>query len=160
MKQPIVLLIALLTLVTASVASRTALGDVPLGSGDPFPAFQAEDQHGVAYTFAPGTRVILIAFEMSAARAANRYLAAQPQGFLDAHRAVYIANIYGMPGIGRHFALPKMRRYPHRIVLADGRDQLTPFPHRAERVTVLTLDGAGVIRTVGYWDPEEALTLP
>ncbi len=131
-----------------------------LGPGDAFPAFESTDQHGVAYTFEPGTQVVLIAFEMSAAKAANRYLAAQPATYLDDHQAVYIANIYGMPAIGRHFALPKMRKYPQRIVLADGEDLLSPFPRQEKRVTVLGLDDAGMIRTVGYWNPEEALVFP
>ncbi|MGE0621930.1 MAG: hypothetical protein AB7I04_10100 [Pseudomonadales bacterium] len=149
-----------LVMLVCGLLSRTALGGALLGPGDPFPPFQAEDQHGKAYTFEPGARAVLIAFQMSAAKAANRYLAEQPAEYLDDHAAVYIANIYGMPGIGRRFALPKMRTYPHRIVLADGKDLLTPFPQQAERVTVLSLDEAGVIRSVSYWNPETALVLP
>jgi hypothetical protein len=135
-------------------------GTPPLGPGDAFPPFQAEDQHGQVYTFEPGIRVVLIAFEMAAAKAGNHYLAAQPARFLDDHQAVWITNIYGMPGIGRHFALPKMRKYPQRIILADGKDLLTPFPRQDERVTVLELDDSGVIRSVGYWNPEQPLTFP
>lgn len=145
---------------TTVLSGPFALGEALLGVGDPFPAFHAADQHGVDYTFEPGTRAVLIAFEMSAAKAANRYLSAQPATFLDDHGAVYIANIYGMPGIGRHFALPKMRKYPQRIILADGKDLLSAFPRQQERVTVLGLDDTGAIRTVGYWNPEEALVLP
>ena len=151
----------LLALLAASLAGAPVHAAEILGPGDPFPAFEASDQHGEAYTFEPGTRAVLIAFEMSAAKAANHVFAAEPEDYLDDHDAVYIANIYGMPGIGRHFALPKMRKYPHRIILADGKDLLTPFPHEDKRVTVLELDGAGVIRSVGYWNPgEEPLSLP
>jgi len=46
------------------------------------------------------------------------------------------------------------------VVLADGKDLLTPFPQQAGRVTVLSLDEAGVIRSVSYWNPETALVLP
>lgn len=138
-----------------------ARADGMLAAGDAFPAFEASDQHGIAYVFEPGTRMVLIAFEMGAAKAANRVLADQSPSFLDDHQAVYIANIHGMPGIGRRFALPKMRRYPHRIVLADDATLLTPFPHRKGLVTVLNLDAAAVIRSVSYWNPgEKPLSLP
>jgi hypothetical protein len=57
-----------------------------------------------------------------------------------------------MPGIGRFFALPKMRKYSHRIILGDDASLLTPYPQQVAKVTVLTLRG-GVVQEVRYWDP-------
>jgi hypothetical protein len=156
-KQPIALALMMTGLLLGGPARA---GDL-LTTGDTFPALQAVDQHGEAYVFEPGTNAVLIAFEMGAARAANRLLAEQSPEYLDDHQAVYVANIYGMPGIGRRFALPKMRKYPHRIVLADEENLLTPFPHRKGLITVLELDDAAVIRSVSFWNPtEEPLSLP
>jgi len=151
----------LLLLMFVAPASASAPAGEALGPGDVFPDFTASDQHGEAYAFEPGTRLVLIAFEMGAAKAGNKALAARPETYLAEHRAVYIANIHGMPGIGRRFAIPKMRKYPHRIILADEKDLLTPFPHQKDRVTVLELSCDGVITTVSYWNPrEDALSLP
>lgn len=148
-------------LLTGLLFGSSAGAGETLATGDAFPLFEATDQHGEAYVFEPGTRTFLIAFEMGAAKAANRVLAEQPPEYLDHHRAVYVANIHGMPGIGRRFALPKMRKYPHRIVLADGKDLLEPFPHRKGLVTVLHLDDTAAIRSVDFWNPaEESLVLP
>lgn len=152
--------IATLLWVAALLLGSPALGAESLNTGDPFPPFTAQDQHGVPFNFEPGIQTVLIAFEMGSSKAANRVLAELPEDYLDEHSAVYVSNIHGMPGIGRRFALPKMRKYPHRIVLADEENLLAPFPHRKGLVTVLELDDAGMIQSVGYWNPgEEPLIL-
>ena len=120
-----------------------------LSVGDVFPEFQARDQHDRNYVFEPGVRVVLIAFDMSPAKKANKFLAGQPADYLDRNQAVYVANIHGMPGIGRHFALPKMKKYPHRIILADAENLLSPFPSKEKRITVIRLNE----QAIDYWDP-------
>ena len=64
-----------------------------------------------------------------------------------------IANIHGMPGVGRMFALPKMKKYSHRIILGDDADLITRFPEQTGKVTVLTLDGDKVT-AIRFWTPE------
>jgi hypothetical protein len=50
------------------------------------------------------------------------------------------------------FAMPKMKKYAHRIVLGDEENLLAPFPQEAGKVTVLKLNN-GMVSAVGYWDP-------
>ena len=126
----------------------------PLKVGDPFPAFTAKDQHEKDYQFTNSTRHVLITFDMATGKKVNKALAAEGAEFLDKHHAVYIANIHGMPGIGRFFALPKMRKYPHRIILADQEHLLDPFPQKPDQATYLTLDAKAVIQSVEFWDPQ------
>ena len=156
MKRPAcaALLLALAALAAVSPSAGAAGSAELLKPGDRFPGFAAEDQHGAAYRFQPGTRAVLIAFDMGSARAANKVLAALGSGYLDDRQAVYVANIHGMPGIGRRFALPKMRKYPHRIVLADDETLLSPFPQQDGRITVVRLDDAGVVVRIDFWDPK------
>jgi hypothetical protein len=123
--------------------------------GDSIPKFVAKDQHGVTYEFKPITRVLFIAFEMSTGKEANRVLEKKGATFLHDAKAVFISNIHGMPAIGRAFALPKMRKYPHRIILADEEKLLDPFPKQKDRVTVLTLDSNIKIKSIKFWDPEK-----
>ena len=63
-----------------------------------------------------------------------------------------MANIHGMPGIGRMFAMPKMRKYVHRIILGDDEALIAKFPEQKGKVTVLKIDG-GKISSVRYWKP-------
>lgn len=121
--------------------------------GSKITSFKAQDQHGVAYEFeAAKTQFLLVSFDMETGKKANAALTAQGSEFLTNKKAVYVANIYGMPGIGRFFALPKMRKYAHRIILGDDATLLTPYPQQVGKVTVLTLRG-GEVQEVRYWDP-------
>jgi len=115
--------------------------------------FQAKDQHGAEYAFeAKSTNFLLVSFDMETGKKANAALNAQGAAYLPSKKAVYVANIFGMPGIGRMFAMPKMKKYAHRIVLGDEENLLAPFPQEAGKVTVLKLNN-GIVSAVGYWDP-------
>lgn len=129
-----------------------AMADV-YKKGSKVSAFKANDQHGKAYEFeAAKTKFLLVSFDMETGKKANAALASQGADFLTNKKAVYVANIFGMPGVGRMFALPKMRKYPHRIILGDDANLLTSYPQQANKVTVLTVSG-GVVKNIRYWDP-------
>jgi len=136
------------------VATTTAHADGLLQIGDRFPEFSASDQYEVEYHFEPGTRTVLVAFDMAGGKAANKRLAAQGPGFLEDHDAVYVSNVYGMPAIGRYFAFRKMRKYPQRIVLADDEHLLDAFPRKEGRVTVIHLDDSAVVASILFWNPD------
>ena len=48
--------------------------------------------------------------------------------------------------------MPKMKKYNHRIILADDAALIARFPAQAGKVTVLTLSG-GKVQSVTYWTP-------
>jgi len=133
------------------VAARAA----PLAVGDAVPAIAANDQHGVAFQFTNGVRFLLIATEMGCSKSANQKLAAAGAGFLEQHHAAYLVDIHTMPAVARVFALPKMRKYPQRIVLVDTADVLTAFPAQPGRVTVLALTPAGRVEKISFWNPAQ-----
>ena len=91
-----------------------------LAVGDAVPAFSAKDQFGKEFKFAPGLRFLVLGFEMGAAKQANLKLAGLGGGWLEKRGAVYVMDIHTMPAVARLFALPKMRKYPQRIVLAEA----------------------------------------
>ena len=124
-----------------------------LSVGDAVPAIAANDQHGTAFQFTNGLRFLLVATEMAASKSANQKLAAQGAGFLEQHQAAYLMDIHTMPGVARVFALPKLRKQPHRIVLVDTADALAAFPVQPGRVTVLALTPAGRVQKISFWDP-------
>lgn len=124
-----------------------------LAAGDPVPAISANDQHGVPFTFTNGIQYLLIAMEMGPATTANHKLADEGVGFLEKHGAVYLMDIHTMPTIGRFFAVPKMRKYPERIVFIDAPHVMDWVPVKTGSLTVLALTPTGHIAKISYWNP-------
>jgi len=133
------------------LSARTA----PLAVGDAVPAFAAPDQHGREFHFSSTNRLqfLLVATEMACGKAANLKLAEQGADFLETNHAAYLMDIHTMPAVARLFALPKLRKYPQRIVLMESSATLALFPGQPGRVTVLALTAEGRIRKISYWNP-------
>jgi len=143
----------ILNLSLLAVFAATVL-HAELQTGDTLPAFTVQDQHEVEYTLGDDVRYVIVSFDMSSGKAANKYLEEKGKYFLPEHSAVFLSNIYGMPWIGRKFALPKMRKYPHRILLADSETLLEDYPQEEDKVTVLQLDPDHKIVSINFWNPE------
>ena len=124
-----------------------------LSVGDLVPTISAKDQHGNEFVFTNGTQFLLVVTEMGSAKTANHKLAEQGAGFLEIHHAVYLMDIHTMPGIARMFALPKMRKYPQRIVLVDSAETLAAFPTKPDCVTALAVTPSGRIGKITFWNP-------
>jgi len=122
--------------------------------GDAVPLLAARDQYGTNFILTTNFQYLLIVKEMACAKTVNHKLAAQGTGFLEKHQAAYLMDIHTMPGIARFFALPKMRKYPERIVLVDTADALARIPVQDSEVTVLTLTPDLRIKKISYWNPD------
>jgi hypothetical protein len=127
---------------------------MPLAVGDAVPGFSANDQHGTEFVFTNSVRFLLVATERTVGTAANHMLAEQGDGFMESHQAVYVMDIHTMPSAARFFALPKMRKYPQRIVLAETAGTLAWVPTQQDRATVLALTPAGRVQRISYWNPD------
>lgn len=126
--------------------------------GDTLEPFEVKDAKEGSFVYAPGELAYLIvSYEMAPGKAVNGYLEKKPADYLESHRAAFMANIHGMPAIGRFFALPKMKKYPHRILLADSETLLTRHPIKDGRVTVFSFDAKGVIKEIRQLDPATEL---
>lgn len=144
------------SLVTTLAATFLATGfslAAPYEKGQQVEPFTAKDQHEQAFTFKPAdTRYLLVSHDMETGKKANAALTALGKDYLGSKKAIYMANIFGMPGVGRMFAIPKMKKYNHRIILADDAALIAHFPAQAGKVTVLSLSG-GKVQSVTYWTP-------
>ncbi len=142
----------------SAVALAAACGVVtafaaPYEKGQKLESFKAEDQFGTEYTFDPAaTRFLLVSHDMDTGKKANAALTALGKEYLPGKGAVYFANIHGMPGIGRMFAIPKMKKYSHRIILGDDEALIARFPEQAGKVTVLKVS-SGKVQSVTFWTP-------
>jgi hypothetical protein len=127
-----------------------AFADV-LKVGDKIPAITAKDQHDVPYVFTNGTAYLLFALDMDSAKAANHKLADAGAGFLEQHGAAYLMDVHTMPAIAKFFAIPKMQKYPERIVLIDTEHTLDWVPAKPGSLTVLKLTPEARIEKISYW---------
>lgn len=138
--------------VTTALALVPANAD-PYANGSKVESFSAKTQHDKEFTFKPAeTRFLLVTHDMETGKKANAVLTTVGPENLSNKKVVYLANIYGMPGVGRMFALPKMRKYSHTIILGDDAELIAKFPQEQNKVTVLKLSG-GKVTSVKYWDP-------
>lgn len=155
MRSTLHLLVALFLL--APALTHATATPAPYAIGEKLAAFSTRDQHDKPFVYDGSARLVIVSFAMGTGKAANAFFERQPPGFLAQHHALFIANIHGMPGIARAFALPKMRKYPHRILLADAEDFLIRYPQQDDRLTVLTLDDSGAIAAIRFVDPRKEL---
>ena len=123
---------------------------------DTIKTFSLPDQFDKKHTINQEIRTIIISFEKSTGKTVSEFLASKEPDFLQKHQAVFIADISEMPAfVTKYFALPKMRKYKHKILLIykenDGR-----FIQKDELSTVYTLD-KGVVKTIGYSTSQEDL---
>ena len=140
-------------LVTTFALAVLPASAAPYADGQRVESFQAKDQFDNAFTFKPSDyRYLLVSHDMETGKKANAALSPLGKDYLASKKAVYMANIFGMPGIGRMFAMPKMKKYNHKIILADDAALIARFPEQAGKVTVLTLSG-GKVSSIGYWTP-------
>lgn len=149
----IVLIKKATALIAATLLGTAISFAAPYSAGQKIESFQAKDQFEKEYTFKPSeTRYLLVSHDMETGKKANAALDALGKDYLPGKKAVYVANIHGMPGIGRMFAMPKMKKYSHRIILGDDADLIAKFPEEKGKVTVLTISD-GKVGSIKYWTP-------
>jgi hypothetical protein len=125
----------------------------PYEVGSKVEPFTAKDQHDQAFTLKPAdTSYLLVTHDMDTGKQANAVLTTVGPENLKRDKVVYLANIHGMPGVGRMFALPKMRKYSHTIILGDDAGLIAKFPAENGKVTVIKLS-KGKVASVKYWTP-------
>jgi hypothetical protein len=150
----IVLIKKATALIAATLLGTAISFAAPYATGQKVESFQAKDQFEKEYTFKPSeTRYLLVSHDMETGKKANAALDALGKDYLPGKKAVYVANIHGMPGIGRMFAMPKMKKYSHRIILGDDANLIAKFPEEKGKVTVLAISD-GKVTSIKYWSPE------
>jgi hypothetical protein len=118
--------------------------------GQSVPPLELKDQFGTKHILKAMPHTLLMAFEKGTGTTANEYLAAQDKGYLNAHNAVFVADISGMPSfITKAFAIPKMQKYPHIVLLIDDEELGLKFPGKEEKITVIKFKG-NVVESIDY----------
>jgi hypothetical protein len=110
----------------------------PYTVGQSVSSLELEDQHGNHTTLTAMPKTLIMAYEKGTGATVNEYLNAQDKEYLNKYNAVFIADISQMPGlVTKLFALPKMRKYIHTVLLIQDEHQGLQFPSKEEKITVL-----------------------
>lgn len=100
------------------------------------------DQFGKKVVLKSMPKTLIMAFEKGTGATVNEYLATQDKGYLAKHKTVFVADISQMPNfITETFALPKMRKYPHTVLLIRDEEQGLNFPGEDGKITVMKFRG-------------------
>lgn len=111
---------------------------VPYTVGQSVAPLELEDQHGNHTTLTAMPKTLIMAYEKGTGATVNEYLNAQDKGYLKKYNAAFVADISQMPGlVTKLFALPKMRKYVHTVLLIQDEQQGLQFPSKEEKITVM-----------------------
>jgi hypothetical protein len=145
-------LVIYLTLIT----TFNAFAD-QLKIGDSLPDNEFLDQHGQSHRLDSTIQLLIFAHTKDTGSMMTDILADAVPDHLLKQKAVYIADISGMPSlIARIFALPKMRKIGSPIYLVREEDQADWMPKQVDRLTLVTLSESHV-RDISYIDSEETI---
>lgn len=141
------------------LASSSIYADM-LQVGKALPTIELKNQHGKVIKVGDNVKTIVFAVEKTPSDLINSFLMKKDATFLANNKAYFIADISGMPSmITKMFAIPKMKKRPYDILLADKGEQskVLTIPRKKNFVTVLKI-AAGKIREIEFVDKVEQLT--
>lgn len=128
--------------VIVSLMVALSLWAAPYKVGQSVMPLDLSDQHGKRYTLKMMPKTLIMAFEKGTGATVNEYLTLQEKGYLAKNKAAFVADISQMPKfITESFALPKMRKYTHTVLLIQDEEQGLNFPAQDGKVTVMKFRG-------------------
>jgi len=129
------------------VLFATVASAEPYAVGGTLRPFSLADQHGARASVGEEVRLLLLSRDMGAGDIVKGALGDADQRFLDERRAVYLADVSGMPAmIRRMFALPKMRKRPYRVLIDEDGTVARDFPRVEGKPTLVLLDRLRITR--------------
>ena len=134
-------------LLVALIATSLFSGEIK--QDDKLRVFVLPDQFGTYHTVDRHTQTIIVSFEKDTGKDVNTFLASKDSNYLKKNSAVFIANISKMPAIiTRMFAMPKLKKYKHTILLINNDDD-DRFSAKEEKITIYKLENS-VVKKIYY----------
>lgn len=128
--------------IVMAVLAAASIWAAPYSVGQSVSPLDLNDQFGKRHSLKVMPHTLIMAFEKGTGATVNEYLAAQGKGYLTKVNAAFIADISQMPNfITQAFALPKMRKYPHVVLLIQDEEQGLKFPAEEDKITVMKFRG-------------------
>jgi hypothetical protein len=118
----------------------------PLDINDTLPTITLEDQFGETHTIDKNISKIIITFDKKSSVLANKFISMRKDSshYLDTKNMAFIANISAMPSlITKLFAMPKMKKYKHKILLIDDDDN-DMFLSQKKHISIYELENSKI----------------
>jgi len=126
--------------------------------GDALPPCALTDAHGAPASRSADCRWAALAMDRKAGVVAKRWLADKPAGYLAARRIDFIVEISDMsPRFAQNSALPRLRKYRFRVLVANDAAWRARIPHERGKLTLLAFDESGVVTEVRLVDDPDAV---
>ncbi|WP_434577284.1 hypothetical protein J3P95_11050 [Pseudomonas sp. Z5-35] len=156
MRRMILLIGVLLSFnVLAQDSAQSKVLNQPKDSNQPVVKWTLLDQNDKAYTLNDSAQVLLIARSMSAAELLDAAMEGQPEGYLEAHHIVYVADIEKMPSLVKIVAVPAMRSAKYRIMLDQDGRVASRYGGDRDTVQWLALNNGAVVSEQRFADAEK-----
>lgn len=117
--------------------------------GNDLPTLTIKDQFEKEHTVDANIKTIIFSATKSEGVTIKEFLLAKDKDYLTTNKAVYVADITGMPSlITKFIAMPKMKDYPFPVLLVDEAHK-TLFPVKEDMISVISLEN-GKITDIKY----------
>jgi hypothetical protein len=123
----------------------------PINIGDTLPDITLKDQFGNTHTIDKNISKIIITFDKKSSLLANKFISMKKESshYLSEHNMAFVANISKMPSlITKLFAMPKMKKYEHTILLIND-DENDMFLSERKHISIYELKD-GKVKDIKY----------
>ena len=118
---------------------------------------EMKDQHDQTVAINEQTNLILFAAGKSTSALMSKTLEDLPPTILKDKKAIYVADISGMPGfITKMVAIPKMQKRPYTIAILRDEAQSKLFPQKDDAITVIKLK-SGKVTEINFVTKQEEI---
>ncbi len=139
----------LLSILFLSISFSVSAQTLTVGAS--LPSLSLSDQHDQVVTTSQDLQMILFAGEKGTSELMTKVLDGLPPSTLKDKKAIYIADISGMPGfITKMVALPRMQKLPYQIALIRDAKDAEWLPKKPQHVTVVKIQ-QGKIVAIDYF---------
>jgi hypothetical protein len=119
---------------------------------------ELKDQHDQTVAINEQTNLVLFAAGKSTSALMSKVLEDLPPTTLKDKKAIYVADISGMPGfITKMIAIPKMQKRPYTIAILRDETQSKLFPQKDDAITIIKLK-SGKVTEITFVTKEEEVT--
>jgi hypothetical protein len=119
---------------------------------------ELKDQHDQTVAINEQTNLVLFAAGKSTSALMSKVLEDLPPTTLKDKKAIYVADISGMPGfITKMIAIPKMQKRPYTIALLRDEAQSKLVPQKDDAITIIKLK-SGKVTEITFVTKEEEVT--
>ncbi len=128
--------------------------------GNSLEALKLNDQFEKPQSLSAETKKVIFAFSKDMGHMSNGFFDKQDPGFLDAHEAVFIADVSGAPSLIRSmFIMPGLKEFKHTVLVIEDKNVAASYriDENSDKLMILDVDNF-IIKKITFVASEDELT--